>query len=186
MQSPSMLVKSKDVQPLQVLGTQVRFLCEAHSTNNVWSLMEVTLPEDAGPPPHTHEWDEAYFVTEGDVEFRVGDQRFTATVGDFVYTPGGVVHGFRGASQRSARVLIFDAPAHAHFDPRVAEEPFECEDEPDVDDEDPVLWAPIRSARQTATRSKLGYLNDPDAGSSLRPAHSAQIHRLPRLSGGAP
>ena len=90
MQSPSMLVKSKDVQPLHVLGTQVRFLCEAHSTNNVWSLMEVTLPEDAGPPPHTHQWDEAYFVTEG-----------------------GVVHGFSGASQRPARVLIFDAPAHA-------------------------------------------------------------------------
>ena len=41
--------------------------------------MEVTLPQDAGPPPHTHRWDEAYFVTEGDVEFRVGDQRFTAT-----------------------------------------------------------------------------------------------------------
>ena len=24
-----------------------------------------------------------------------------------------MVHGFRGASQRAARVLIFDAPAHA-------------------------------------------------------------------------
>jgi len=75
--------------------------------------MEVTLPQDAGPPPHTHEWDEAYFIIEGDVEFSVGDQRFTATAGDFVYTPGGVVHGFRGVSQRPARVLIFDAPAHA-------------------------------------------------------------------------
>ena len=48
-----------------------------------------------------------------DRKFAVGDQRFTATAGDFVYTPGGVVHGFRGASQRPARVLIFDAPAHA-------------------------------------------------------------------------
>ena len=113
MQSPSMLVKSKDVQPLQVLGTQVRFLCEAHSTNNVWSLMEVTLPQDAGPPPHSHRWDEAYFVIEGDVAFSVGEQRFTASAGDFVYTPGGVAHGFRGASLRPARVLIFDAPAHA-------------------------------------------------------------------------
>jgi quercetin dioxygenase-like cupin family protein len=113
MQTPSMIVKSKDVQPLHVLGTQVRFLCEGHSTKNIWSLMEVTLPLDAGPPPHTHQWDEAYFVTEGNVEFFVGDQRFMAAVGDFVYTPGGVVHGFRGASQRPARVLIFDAPAHA-------------------------------------------------------------------------
>lgn len=101
------------VQPLQVLGTQVRFLCEGHSTHNAWSLMEVTLPQDAGPPLHTHHWDEAYFVVEGDVQFSVGDQRFTASAGDFVYTPGGVVHGFRGASQRPAHVLIFDAPAHA-------------------------------------------------------------------------
>ena len=113
MQTPSMIVKSQDVRPLHVLGTEVRFLCEGHSTNNVWSLMEVTLPQDAGPPPHSHQWDEAYFVTEGEVQFTVGDQRFTATAGDFVYTPGSVVHGFRGASQRPARVLIFDAPAHA-------------------------------------------------------------------------
>ena len=113
MQTPSMIVKSHDVRPLHVLGTGVRFLCEGHSTNNVWSLMEVTLPQDAGPPPHSHDWDEAYFVCEGEVQFTVGDQRFTATAGDFVYTPGAVVHGFRGASQRPARVLIFDAPAHA-------------------------------------------------------------------------
>jgi len=108
-----MVVKSKAVQPLHVLGAQVRFLCEAHNTNNVWSLMEVTLPLNSGPPEHTHSWDEAYFITEGDVQFTVGDQCFTASVGDFVYTPGGVVHGFRGASTRHARVLIFDAPAHA-------------------------------------------------------------------------
>jgi hypothetical protein len=47
------------------------------------------------------------------VQLAVGDRRFTATMGDFVYTPGGVAHGFRGASQQPARVLVFDAPAHA-------------------------------------------------------------------------
>jgi quercetin dioxygenase-like cupin family protein len=113
MQKQPMIVKSQDVQPLHVLGTEVRFLCEGHSTNSAWSLMEVTLPRDTGPPPHSHQWDEAYFVTDGDVQFTVGNQRFTATAGDFVYTPGSVVHGFRGASQRPARVLILDAPAHA-------------------------------------------------------------------------
>jgi quercetin dioxygenase-like cupin family protein len=113
MQKQPMIMKSQDVQPLHVLGTEVRFLCEGHSTNSAWSLMEVTLPRDTGPPPHSHQWDEAYFVTDGDVQFTVGNQRFTATAGDFVYTPGSVVHGFRGASQRPARVLILDAPAHA-------------------------------------------------------------------------
>jgi uncharacterized RmlC-like cupin family protein len=33
--------------------------------------------------------------------------------GDFLYVPGGTVHGFRGASETPARMLIFDAPAHA-------------------------------------------------------------------------
>ena len=96
-----------------MLGTQARFLCEGRSANSVHSLMEVTLPRDGGPPPHTHAWDEAYFVTESGVQYTVGEQRFTATVGDFVCTQGGVMHGFRGASQQPARVLVFDAPAHA-------------------------------------------------------------------------
>jgi quercetin dioxygenase-like cupin family protein len=50
--------------------------------------MEVTLPQDAGPPLHSHQWDEAYFVTDGEVQFTLGDEHFTATAGDFVYTPG--------------------------------------------------------------------------------------------------
>ena len=41
--------------------------------------MEVTLPQDRGPPPHPHAWDEAYFVLEGDVRFTVDGQEFTAS-----------------------------------------------------------------------------------------------------------
>lgn len=107
------VVSTSDVRPLHVLGTQVRFLCESNETKGAWSLMEVMLPRDAGPPPHTHSWDEGYFVTEGEVEFSVGNRSFAAKSGDFVYTPGGTLHGFRGVSVKPARVLIFDAPAHA-------------------------------------------------------------------------
>ncbi|HSC63773.1 MAG TPA: cupin domain-containing protein [Caldimonas sp.] len=113
MQTLAPIVRSQDVAPLRVLGTEVRFLCEAESTRGAWSLMEVTLPLDAGPPPHVHDWDEAYFVIAGEVDFSVGDRRFTARGGDFVYTPGGVAHGFRGSSASAAKLLIFDAPAHA-------------------------------------------------------------------------
>jgi len=49
----------------------------------------------------------------GEVHFSVGQQSFTASAGDFVYAPGSVPHGFCGASEQPARVLIFDAPAHA-------------------------------------------------------------------------
>jgi quercetin dioxygenase-like cupin family protein len=108
-----LVVTSHDVRPLHVLGTQVRFLCEAHSTGKAWSLMELVVPQHAGPPPHHHDWDEAYYITEGAVEFTVGQRHFTATAGDFAYTPAGVVHGFHGASAQPARMLILDVPAHA-------------------------------------------------------------------------
>lgn len=113
MSNRPMIVKSQDVQALHVLGTQVRFLCEGRDTANAWSLMEVTVPAEAGPPPHHHRWDEAYFVTAGELQFSVDDERFTARAGDFVYTPADAVHSFRGISAEPARVLIFDAPAHA-------------------------------------------------------------------------
>lgn len=113
MQPLPTVIQSENVQPLRVLGTEVRFLCEAESTRGAWSLMEVTLPLESGPPPHVHDWDEAYFVIAGSVDFSVGEKRFSAGAGDFVYTPGGVVHGFRGSSAAPAKVLIFDAPAHA-------------------------------------------------------------------------
>jgi len=106
-------INRNDVDPLHVLGTEVRFLCEAQATRGVWSLMEVSLPAGSGPPPHTHSWDEAYFVTAGEVEFTLGTDKFTAVAGDFIFAPGETPHGFSGKSSTPARVLIFDAPAHA-------------------------------------------------------------------------
>ena len=104
MSSRPLTVSSRSVAPLHVLGAEVRFLCEAESTGGAWSLMEVTLPENSGPPPHVHDWDEAYFVTAGTIEFTVGGERFTASAGDFVYTPGGVAHAaFVAARPRRRR-----------------------------------------------------------------------------------
>ena len=113
MPSRPLFVSSRSVPPLHVLGAEVRFLCEAESTRGAWSMMEVTLPENSGPPPHVHDWDEAYFVTAGTIDFTVDGDRCTARAGDFVYAPGGVAHGFRGSSATPAKAIVFDAPAHA-------------------------------------------------------------------------
>ena len=72
--------------------------------------MDLTIPKGSGPPPHTHDWDEAYYITAREVQFTVGDQRYVAVSGDFLYTPAGVAHGFRRLPQQAARMLIYDAP----------------------------------------------------------------------------
>ncbi|SNS11730.1 Mannose-6-phosphate isomerase, cupin superfamily [Noviherbaspirillum humi] len=107
------MMKQGQGETLHVLGAQVTFLCEADKTDRAWSLMEVVLPKHAGPPPHDHPWDEAYYVVNGQVKFLVGGKEQMVGAGEFLYTPGGTLHGFQGASDDPARVLIFDAPAHA-------------------------------------------------------------------------
>ena len=107
------MVGKGEGETLDVMGTKLRFLCLPEQTDRAWSLMEATLPLDAGPPPHEHPWDEAYYVVEGEVNFVLGDQARRVTAGDFLYAPGGTLHAFKGASERPARVLVFDAPAAA-------------------------------------------------------------------------
>lgn len=109
----SVVTKANEGKALEVMGTQVKFLCTADKTDKSWSVMEVALPEKAGPPPHHHPWDEAYYVVEGEVRFMLGGREQVLKGGDFIYAPGGTLHGFQGASAHPARVLIFDAPAHA-------------------------------------------------------------------------
>lgn len=113
MNKQAISVKNGEGEVLPVLGTNVRFLLEAAKTDHTFSLMEVELPKDQGPPPHDHPWDEAYYIIDGDVWFLVDTKEQVFSTGDFVYAPGGTVHSFRGAGDKPARVLVFDAPATA-------------------------------------------------------------------------
>ena len=113
MSKQASVVKHGQAEELRVMGAAVRFLCGADQTDREWSLMEVERPERAGPPPHDHPWDEAYYVVAGEVRFQLDGREQLFTAGDFIYAPGGTVHGFQGASPEPARIIIFDAPAHA-------------------------------------------------------------------------
>lgn len=113
MSKQAVSVKRGEGETLSVLGAQVRFLCQAEWTNRTFSLMEVLLPKDQGPPPHDHPWDEAYYVIDGQVRFMLGDETQIVERGDFIYAPGGTLHSFKGVSDDPARVLVFDAPATA-------------------------------------------------------------------------
>jgi quercetin dioxygenase-like cupin family protein len=113
MEKQAVVVRRHEGEALKVMGAGVRFVCPAEKTGKSWSMMEVTVPRHAGPTSHHHPWDEAYYIVEGEVRFGMDGREVLAKAGDFLYAPGGTVHSFQGASDNPARVLIFDAPAHA-------------------------------------------------------------------------
>jgi len=109
---PAITLKTGERQPLSVLGMPLTMLCEARETGGAWSLFEEEVPIGMGPPPHRHDWDEAYYILDGEVDFEIDGKMVRSGRGDFNYLPRNTVHGFKGASAAPARVLIFAAPAH--------------------------------------------------------------------------
>lgn len=89
----------------------VRALCDHPLLDVTWSRYEAGEP---GPPPHVHhEHVDAFYVVEGELEFRVGPdvEPVVAPSGTYVAVPPNVVHTFSNRSDATARWLNFHAPS---------------------------------------------------------------------------
>ena len=74
--------------------------------------MEAIVPPGGGPPPHVHSREEeGFYVLEGEITFRVGEEVIRATAGTFANMPIGSLHSFRNESNQTAKMLITTAPA---------------------------------------------------------------------------
>ena len=90
---PFVLPPEQRERALNVLGTQVTVL----ASNTATQSYGITLQqgdEGTGPPPHRHDWDEAFFVLKGVIEFVCDGKVSTCTPGTLVHVPRGTVHGF--------------------------------------------------------------------------------------------
>jgi quercetin dioxygenase-like cupin family protein len=75
------------------------------------SLLEVTFEPEAGVQPHFHrKHSDSFYVLEGELEFHVGDEVFTAAPGSYVLAPPNVVHWFRNVSDKPVRMLNLHTP----------------------------------------------------------------------------
>jgi quercetin dioxygenase-like cupin family protein len=78
-------------------------------------LFESELPPGGGfPYAHLHDaYEEIFYVLEGVIDYRIGDDWLAATTASTVFVPPGVVHAFRNSSPRVARHLVVHAPVEA-------------------------------------------------------------------------
>ena len=79
---------------LNVVGEQITILASKGATHG-YEIFLQEGPEGSGPPPHTHQWDESFYVIKGNIEFGVGGETMTALAGTLVHLPAGTVHWFR-------------------------------------------------------------------------------------------
>jgi YD repeat-containing protein len=81
-------------RPLNVVGEHITVLASAARTGG-YEIFLQSGPVGSGPPPHSHGWDESFFITKGRLEFGLGEKTMTAPAGTLVHVPAGTTHWFR-------------------------------------------------------------------------------------------
>ncbi len=97
---------------LSVGGSEVTVLASKRDTSGQEFTYQAGK-QGLGPPPHSHAWDESFFVTSGSVEISCDGQTEFCTPGTFVFVPGGTVHSFKYGPDGGEMLEITSAGGNA-------------------------------------------------------------------------
>ncbi len=93
-------------------GGPLTFKCRGEQTGGRLTALENLIAPGDGPPLHVHaNEDEAWYVLEGSLRFRLGDEHADAPTGTFVFVPRGTPHCFQNPGDTPTRILVLFTPA---------------------------------------------------------------------------
>jgi quercetin dioxygenase-like cupin family protein len=89
-----------------------RVLLRGEESGGAIALVEMSVPPRwQGPPLHHHEFDEAFYVLDGELTFQVEDAVITKRAGELAFAPRGVAHTLANHSDAPARYVLVCTPA---------------------------------------------------------------------------
>jgi mannose-6-phosphate isomerase-like protein (cupin superfamily) len=119
------VLSSRESAPfIELLGGAIGVRIRGEDTAGELALVEQVVPAGyPGPPLHLHpDFDEHFYVIDGSLAFRLGDDPFDAGPGAVVSVPRGTPHTFANRSTAPARALVILTPAgHERFFAALAE-----------------------------------------------------------------
>ena len=87
-------------------------LLRSEQSGGAVSVVDTSAPAGfPGPPLHVHDFDETFYILEGELTFQVEDRLLTAGPGDLAFAPRNVPHTFANRSGEPARYVIVCTPA---------------------------------------------------------------------------
>ena len=102
-------------------------------TGDTVSVVESHDVAGGGPPPHIHHReDETFQILEGDYEWSVGGETFTAGKGATIFAPRGVPHTYRSLGAGRLMCVITPSGFEGFFEEISAMNPEEQQDIPRV------------------------------------------------------
>jgi uncharacterized RmlC-like cupin family protein len=88
----------------------------------VVGIIELAVPSRwDGPPLHHHDFDEAFYVLEGELTFQLGEELRTAGPGELIFAPRGTIHTLANVADQPARYVLVCTPGEfTHYFERLS------------------------------------------------------------------
>ncbi len=96
--------------PIRFVGKETFVKLAAGSGNCPITILEDVSPAHHGPPLHSHEFEEFFYILSGEFLFEVDGKQISTYPGDFVHAPPNIPHVFQNTTNHEARMLVVARP----------------------------------------------------------------------------
>jgi quercetin dioxygenase-like cupin family protein len=94
-----------------LVGDTYTILVTGEQTDGKYTLIDMHIPPGGGPPPHRHDFEEAFTILDGEVKLTFRGETLIARAGETINVPANAPHAFINVGDDAARVLCLCAPA---------------------------------------------------------------------------
>jgi quercetin dioxygenase-like cupin family protein len=100
-----------NLRHVAVVGDTYTILVSGKDTAGRYALIDMLVPPGGGPPLHRHDFEEMFYVFEGEIEVTFRGASSMLSAGETVAIPANAPHAFRNVSAQPARLLATVSPA---------------------------------------------------------------------------
>jgi quercetin dioxygenase-like cupin family protein len=94
-----------------IVGDTYTILLSGEATAGRFTLIDMHIPPDGGPPPHRHDFEESFTILEGELEATFRGKTSTVKAGETISIPANAPHQFHNSSTQPVRLLCICSPA---------------------------------------------------------------------------
>jgi uncharacterized cupin superfamily protein len=96
--------------PIRFVGKETFVKLSAGAGAAPITVLEDVSPPHHGPPLHSHEFEEFFYILSGEFLFEVDGNQISTYPGDFVHAPANIPHVFQNTTDQEARMLVIARP----------------------------------------------------------------------------
>jgi quercetin dioxygenase-like cupin family protein len=146
-----------------LVGDTYTILISGEDTAGKYTLIDMHVPPNGGPPPHRHDFEEMFTVLEGEVSATFRGETVVLHAGETINVPANAPHAFTNAGSSPARLLCMCSPSGQEEFFVLVGQPVGTRTEPPAPLDDEAEAAFRAKAGSLAPRFRTELLPPPDA-----------------------